>query len=512
MDQASEHESGSSSSSKTMSDEVRFLDYLSTDFSYLRRFVLGSHQMVRLLKSEGAKSEKEMQEKLVINIEIAKETLSEAGASARPFVPCPPHLELHRQAYFDMLVAARALVPHVLDADVKLRLRRLLLPLTSMSHFRVALPKEASLPLPKWSNKPGFDSVTSTSSPAAALGNEVPPTLSSRKKTRRSSAATPLRFSSASSVSTDVSRSYIPPRQRPFATASGSGRKTSRASPYPLPVPRPNAGADSLRPDAVSKQTSTTGTSSPGTPDMSVVSVPQPQSSPPSSSTSTPSASQPSHPSPSYQTTEHQPQYQHLRQSPSLYTKSSLTYHDPQTPQRNIGTVNTALQKNPSSVSTSTPQNWDWSRNRQSLAGLDSNLSNSQSVIVTDISPTWSCWTLKNSSTPPSPSPGLIWCKSWDEAGPRKGPIGPMAAETFGFVADQPTGEKSLADSTCVGECPFSSSVYCHRGRLTPCSYVKSVCARRCEASVIFMPNDFRCLFLFRAHIVISPLSVCRYR
>ena len=55
-----------SSSKKTLahSDEIRFLDYLGTDFSYLRRFILASQQMVRVVQTEAAQNDLEVQEKV----------------------------------------------------------------------------------------------------------------------------------------------------------------------------------------------------------------------------------------------------------------------------------------------------------------------------------------------------------------------------------------------------------------------------------------------------------------
>jgi hypothetical protein len=47
-----------------ISEDLRLLEYLSTDFLYLRRFLLASKHMMRLLQTEYAHSSADMQEKV----------------------------------------------------------------------------------------------------------------------------------------------------------------------------------------------------------------------------------------------------------------------------------------------------------------------------------------------------------------------------------------------------------------------------------------------------------------
>jgi len=59
-------------------------------------------------------------------------------------VPCEPQKEAYKTAYYDMLNAAQGVVASVRQPQVQLRLRRLLLPLSSQSRFRVGSPSEDS--------------------------------------------------------------------------------------------------------------------------------------------------------------------------------------------------------------------------------------------------------------------------------------------------------------------------------------------------------------------------------
>ena len=70
IDTCSRSNSPPSTSSKARIDDAQFLDYLSTDFSYLRRFILASNQMVRLLQSESARTSEEIQAKVGIRTRL----------------------------------------------------------------------------------------------------------------------------------------------------------------------------------------------------------------------------------------------------------------------------------------------------------------------------------------------------------------------------------------------------------------------------------------------------------
>jgi hypothetical protein len=56
---------------------------------------------------------------LIITHQLAKDTLSEVGVSARPFVPCREEFVQFKEAYYDMLVVAQPLVRHVHDGDTR---------------------------------------------------------------------------------------------------------------------------------------------------------------------------------------------------------------------------------------------------------------------------------------------------------------------------------------------------------------------------------------------------------
>ena len=72
MDPSPDVEIDASSSSNRLSnfgsrqqfDDIQFLDYLSTDLSYLKRFILASDQMVRLLQTDTARNSEIVQEKV----------------------------------------------------------------------------------------------------------------------------------------------------------------------------------------------------------------------------------------------------------------------------------------------------------------------------------------------------------------------------------------------------------------------------------------------------------------
>ncbi|THG92644.1 hypothetical protein EW145_g8641 [Phellinidium pouzarii] len=154
-------------------DDIMFLGYLSDDFSYLRRFLIAAEQMVRLLQTELAKNNVAAQEKLVNNIEIAKETLTEAGVSPRPFIPCPPHLGFHRQAYFDMLTTARSLVPHIKDADISRKLpSSRARPLTAFAE--AAPPVNVNIPLPLPRSRPVEQQCVAADLAPACAGQRKP--------------------------------------------------------------------------------------------------------------------------------------------------------------------------------------------------------------------------------------------------------------------------------------------------------------------------------------------------
>lgn len=70
VDTGSYFSPATSSSSKACTDEIQFLDYLSADFSYLRRFILASNQMVRLLQTETARASEEIQAKVSYRIRL----------------------------------------------------------------------------------------------------------------------------------------------------------------------------------------------------------------------------------------------------------------------------------------------------------------------------------------------------------------------------------------------------------------------------------------------------------
>ena len=55
---------GRTSSASSKNVELQLLDGLGTDFSYLRRFILAAHQMARMLRSELARSDVDVQEKV----------------------------------------------------------------------------------------------------------------------------------------------------------------------------------------------------------------------------------------------------------------------------------------------------------------------------------------------------------------------------------------------------------------------------------------------------------------
>ena len=52
-------------------------------------------------------------------MEIAKETLAEHGVKTRPFASCCAEYAKHREAYFDMLNAARDIVPDVRNEELR---------------------------------------------------------------------------------------------------------------------------------------------------------------------------------------------------------------------------------------------------------------------------------------------------------------------------------------------------------------------------------------------------------
>ncbi|KAI5122674.1 hypothetical protein M0805_007934 [Coniferiporia weirii] len=386
MGQTSEGDVGSSSNSKRKHDEVVFLDYLSTDFSYLRRFVLAAEQMIWLLQSETARSDGDVQEK------IAKETLTEAGASARPFVSCPPHLAFHRQAYLNMLSAARSLVPHVKDAHSKLRLRRLILPLTSTSRFRVALAKEGSpldggAPLPTWWNK---SSGASLPQAGASSATTLEIMSLSRKRMRRSPSVSPKSFAIQSTTTPKSRKAPAHESDRPPVSSSFVSTLPSQIPNVPLPSSAPD----------------------------------QPLS-----------------------------QHRGPKRLPSAHSKSLFSSGSSQ--RRDLGPGYAAFQK--SLVAASSSRDWNV-RNRPSLGGLNPNLPSANGGPQNGsagsawggptplMSRTWS-----ETGGVPTPSPGLTWCTSWDDAGPRKvqGAGSSMAAvEFFG----ETTSEKSLTDPTCTSE------------------------------------------------------------
>ncbi|EJD04965.1 uncharacterized protein FOMMEDRAFT_154116 [Fomitiporia mediterranea MF3/22] len=460
------------SSPEAHSNEIRLLDGLSTDFSYLRRFIIATNQMVRLFQTELAQNSEEIQEKqaatstfcrqLVDNIEIAKETLSEAGASARPFVACPAHLVRYRQSYFEMLSAARSLVPYMKDADVKLRLRRLLLPLTSTSRFRVSLPAERPRVNNGTASPTWWDNSTPKAEPLGPAPAALVKTPSSRRRIRRTSSSGGIKFASSPTLYSQTSSDS--PSKPPSTRSTPSASSRSHTSPYPTQSPSTPVNTD-LPP---SEEDAGQSKPSPMYADFTTNSpTPPPQQQPQSEK-------QPARPPIAYV-------------SPQTTKRLSLLQQQHVDLLGGYKAYQKGLQSASPAPAPSSTQQWSWpGSDRSSLSGIDCNLPRSNghpsstssgnnelfpsppSCIVTRsryseeefdkadenfrkglgwaplLNQDWSA-----TGGVPTPSPGLTWCSSWDEP---YGPRPTYASELVASVLGEPVQQKSLAESTCTSE------------------------------------------------------------
>jgi len=132
------------------SEVIQTLEYLSRELSGLDRLVFAAEEMVRILQTDWPRCDDEVQEKVVHNISVAKETLTRHEISIRPFVSCGADLAAYRNAYFDMLSTADGLIGNIRNDAIRLNLRRLTLPLNSSRRFSVRLDSSSrSMELPR---------------------------------------------------------------------------------------------------------------------------------------------------------------------------------------------------------------------------------------------------------------------------------------------------------------------------------------------------------------------------
>ncbi|KAL5520382.1 hypothetical protein ACEPAG_9606 [Sanghuangporus baumii] len=380
---------------------------------------------------------------------------------ARPFVACPAHLVHYREAYFNVLSAARSLVPYIEDPEVKLRLRRLLLPLTSTSCFRVMLPCE--LKRSRVSN-PALGSFCSDDADALAKGEVFSPGPSEpaapRRKIRRASASAALRSTSLSmSRSSRVSDSAL----RLFTGRSFASPRRLKASPYPKPVMSGNVSQD----DAASRDSRKDTESITRSPSSSSASSVMPASEQISPELPIPIEGPPI-PKPVF---------------------PPIQYVSPQTPKvlgllqqqrRDFSAGYSPHRGNSQDSSTpSTPTNCDWStQSRTGLSGIDCNIPGYKgdelpSCHVEVFSkeeydsadenfkkglgwfPTsWRNQKLNETAPAPASPPELTWNAAWVDV--KQTTCSPqMMMPMLGSYSDNPEQSTPLTESTCISTFQF---------------------------------------------------------
>ncbi|KAL5525219.1 hypothetical protein ACEPAF_9088 [Sanghuangporus sanghuang] len=449
--------------------------------------------------------------------QIARDTLSETGVSAHPFVACPAHLIHYREAYFNVLSAARSLVPYIEDPEVKLRLRRLLLPLTSTSCFRVMLPCE--LKRPRVDNAaPG----SFCSDDADALAKREPfshgpsEPAAPRRKTRRASASAALRFTSLSmSHSSRTSDSAL----RLFTGRSFASPRRLKANPYPRLVMPGNISQDDTASRDGREDTEST-TRSPSSSSTSSVMPASEQISPelPISIEAPPS------PKPIF---------------------PPIQYVSPQTPKvlgllqqqrRYFSARYPAYRKNSEDLPTPpTPINCDWSvQSRTGLSGIDCNIPGYKSSELPSCHvevfskeeydsadenfrkglgwfPT-SWRNQKLNETPPAPAspPELTWNAGCDDV-KQTTYSSQMMMSMLGSYPDDPEQSTPLAESTCIST-HVRLPMLLNRDDDQPA--YNSRCSKRSETWIMY--NDFaylklsvsRSVFAFHLRLLSSPCLV----
>ncbi|KAL5478893.1 hypothetical protein ACEPAI_2170 [Sanghuangporus weigelae] len=254
------------------------------------------------------------------------------------------------------LPMSRSLVPYIEDPEVKLRLRRLLLPLTSTSCFRVMLPCE--LKRPRVDN-PAPESYCSDDADVLAKGEPFAPGPSEpaapRRKIRRASASAALKLTSLSmSHSSRASDSAL----RLFTGRSFASPGRLKANPYPRPVMPRHVSQDY----AASRDSREDAESTTRSPSSSSASSVMPTSEQISPELPIPIEAPPS-PKPVF------PPIQYV--SPQTLKVLGLL----QQQRRDFSAGYPAYRRNSQDLSTPTPTNCDWSaQSRPGLSGIDCNI------------------------------------------------------------------------------------------------------------------------------------------